>query len=155
MGTSVRPHSKDRSRSLPCCPATNCRIWSLQSLHSIGAASGSGAAEVVAAASSPTVSENDVQPASTRLRASRVDGTASRPRCRRMITSLGAREAPCRRSLPIGRPTTGENLGEVVPHGHLQLVVGAAQRVAVGSPAQELAGVTKPTAFELVVLDLH
>src|SRR4029453_4735362 len=92
--------------------------------------------------------------ASTRLRASRVAGTASRPRCRRMITSLGGGRAPCRRALLIGGLAPRQDLAEVVPDGHLQLVVRAAQRVPVGPPAEELARVTKTTPFELVVLVL-
>src|SRR5215218_6461352 len=125
------------------------RIWSLQSVQSIGAALGSGAGEVVAAASSPTVSAKEAQPASPRLRTSRAEETAIRPRCRRMITSVGGGRAERRRSLPIGRPVTctsaGQHLAQGVAHRHLELVVRAAHGVPVRAPAEELAGVTKPT----------
>ncbi len=88
--------------------------------------------------------------------ASRLGGTAGRPRCRRMITSVGAaRRAAADDHSRSGDAQPGQDLGQVVAHRHVQLVVRAAQRVPVGPPAEELAGVTKSTAFELVVLDLH
>src|SRR5688500_15854295 len=40
-----------------------------------------------------------------------------------------------------GSPSVREALRQVVAHRHLQLVVGAAGRLPVGAPAQELAGV--------------
>src|SRR5688572_9796525 len=96
----------------------------------------------------------------TRIRAtttavSTLEGTARRPRCRRMITNVGGGGRTCRRSRPIGGPIGLQDLRQVVPHRHLQLVVGAGQRVTVGAPPEELAGVTKSASLELVVLDLH
>ena len=65
-------------------------ISASQSVHWISATSGSAGAVASAdvADSSASVSENEVQPDSTRLTASRLVRTAGRPRCKRMITSL-------------------------------------------------------------------
>src|SRR3954464_11309725 len=87
------------------------------------------------------VSVNEVQPD----RSSRPQTAAVRAERRCMINSVGGG--------PVGSPV--EHLSEVVAHRDLELVVGAAARLAIGAPAQELAGVPQPAALQLVVLDLH
>src|SRR5689334_4648901 len=47
-----------------------------------------------------------------------------------------------------------EDVGEVVGHDLLELVVAAALRVPVGAPPLELAGVAEPLALHVVVADL-
>ena len=80
------------------------------------------------------VPANEVHPDSARVARDRGRAgwmaTAARPRCRRMITSVGGRPAPLQ-ALATDRGLTvspAEHLGQVVADRHVELVVRAAQR---------------------------
>src|SRR3712207_1780703 len=117
------------------------------------------AAAADASASSAAVSAKEAQPvAVTRT----TEQAASRPRRRRMGHEVMSRRAAVQppvggtgRSAARQAPgSAGEDLGQVVANGHVELVIRALLGALVGAPPEELAGVTKPTTFELVVLDL-